>query len=139
MKTLLKIFCLILIIYAVWFPFSYFGKNQDKKEVRVSHIMVDTLERANEIKEELESGKTFESMLKDEKICDEKTLCGDLGYAHKGKWEPQLENVVFKMSKDEISNPINTQKGWHIIKITRINYYSDSENFKYNPYKYLEL
>ena len=137
MKKVLKIFCFILALYAICFPFCYFGKNIDKKEVRVSHILVDTEEEANKIKSEIEEGKKFEDLVEKIPMCEQYD-CGDLGYTQRRRLVPEIDSAVFTMPQDKISDPIKTDYGWHIVKVTKINYYSDSENFKYNPYRYYE-
>ncbi len=137
MKTILKIFCLILIFYAVWFPFSYFGTNNDKMEVRVSHIVVDTEEEAKNIKQNIQNGKNFEDIAK-EYSSKQELPCGDIGFAQRGKLLENLENAVFKLNNNEISDPLQSEFGWHLVKVTNIKYYSDKENFKYNPYKFVK-
>ncbi len=138
MKTILKLSCLILIIYAVYFPITYFGKNSDKMEVRVSHILVNSEEEAKIIRQNISDGKNFEDMAKEYSL-DSKETGGDIGYTQRGRLENSINNAVFTLKRNELSQPIETKYGWHIVKVTKIKYYSDESNFKYNPYKYLEL
>ena len=138
MKIILKLLCLILTIYAVYFPISYFGKNSDKMEVRVSHILVDSEEQSKIIRQNILDGKKFEDMAKEYSL-DSKATNGDIGYTQRGRLENNINDAVFTLNKNEISEPIQTRYGWHIVKVTEIKYYSDENNLKYNPYKYLDL
>ena len=42
---------------------------------------------------------------------------GEIGYVIKGQLVPEFESKAFSMKKDEISDPVKTQFGWHIIKV----------------------
>ena len=138
MKKILTIFCWIVAFYAVWFPFSYFGKDIDKMEVRLSHILVDTQEEANNIKQQIEQGKKFED-LADKYSKELRSKGGDIGYAQRNRYDKNVEKAAFTLNKGEISEPVQSKHGWHLVKVTNIRYYSDSENFKYNPKRYIEL
>lgn len=138
MKTILTIFCWILAIYAVWFPISYFGKYYDKMEVRLSHILVKTENEAVKIKQEITEGKDFNEMAEKysmDKLSDK----GDIGYSQRYRYTPEIDYAAFHLGKNEVSTPIESKHGWHLIKVTDIRYYSDSENFKYNPYRYVNM
>ncbi len=89
-----------------------------QKEVKASHILVDTEEKAKEIKKKLNKGSKFEDLVKEfSKDEGSKANGGDLGYVMKGQLVPEFENKAFSMKKDEISDPVKTQFGWHIIKV----------------------
>jgi parvulin-like peptidyl-prolyl isomerase len=88
-----------------------------QKEVKVAHILVDTEETAKEIKKKLNKGSKFEDLAKEfSKDEGSKVGGGELGYVMKGQLVPEFENKAFSMKKDEISDPVKTQFGWHIIK-----------------------
>ena len=48
MKNIVKILCILIAIYSIYFPLSYFNKNAYKKEIKISHILVETEEDANQ-------------------------------------------------------------------------------------------
>jgi peptidylprolyl isomerase/peptidyl-prolyl cis-trans isomerase C len=89
-----------------------------QKEVKVSHILVDTEEKAKQLKEKINKGSKFEDLVK-EFSTDEgsKATGGELGYVMKGQLVPEFENKAFSMKQNEISDPVKTQFGWHIIKV----------------------
>ena len=43
---------------------------------------------------------------------------GELGYFSKGKMVKEFDNVAFSMEKGKISDPVKTEHGYHIIKVT---------------------
>ena len=89
-----------------------------QKEVKVSHILVDTEEKAKEIKKKLNKGSKFETLVKAfSKDEGSKTNSGELGYVMKGQLVPEFESKAFSMKKGEISDPVKTQFGWHIIRV----------------------
>lgn len=88
-----------------------------QKEVKVAHILVDTEEKAKEIKKKLNKGSKFEDLVKEfSKDEGSKANGGELGYVMKGQLVPEFENKAFSMKQDEVSDPVKTQFGWHIIK-----------------------
>ncbi len=90
-----------------------------KQEVKASHILVDTEEKAKEIHKKLSKGSKFEDLVKKfTKDEASKENGGELGfYATKGQLVPEFESKVFAMKKNEISEPVKTAFGWHIIKL----------------------
>ena len=93
-------------------------KLKGQKEVKASHILVDTEEKAKEIKKKLNKGSKFEALVKEfSKDEGSKANGGELGYVRKGQLVPEFESKTFSMKKDEISDPVKTQFGWHIIRV----------------------
>lgn len=89
-----------------------------QREIKVSHILVDTEEKSKEIKKKLNKGSNFEDLAKElSKDEGSRVNNGELGYVLKGQLVPEFENKAFSMKKGEISEPIKTQFGWHIIKL----------------------
>lgn len=89
-----------------------------QKEVKASHILVDTEEKAKEIKKKLSKGSKFEALVKEfSKDEGSKANSGELGYVMKGQLVPEFESKSFSMKKGEISDPVKTQFGWHIIRV----------------------
>lgn len=87
------------------------------KKVKASHILVKTEDEANALLDELESGKDFAELAKEKSWCPSKADGGDLGWFGKGQMVKEFEDAAFSMEKGEVSKPIKTQFGWHIIKL----------------------
>ncbi|MBU5314606.1 peptidylprolyl isomerase [Tissierella carlieri] len=101
---------------------SYFEQNKtsfdQKEEVRARHILVKTEDQAKEIKEKISAGEDFAQLAK-EHSTDEMTKesGGDLGFFGKGKMVKEFEEEAFGLGIGEISNPVKTDYGYHIIKV----------------------
>lgn len=87
-------------------------------QVRASHILVDKLSLAQQIKEDLEDGADFRKIATEYSNCPSKKRGGDLGSFGRGKMVPEFERAVYKMSIGEVSDPVKTKHGYHIIKRT---------------------
>ena len=128
MKLLLKIFCWILAAFCIYFPFSYKHSYADLKEYRISHILVNTKEEAEEIKQNIQDRKkTFEDSAKEYSKCESAIAKGDIGYSPKGMLYKNIENTAINLKRGEISEPIQSEYGWHLIKLTGIKYFSDGD------------
>jgi peptidyl-prolyl cis-trans isomerase C len=100
---------------------KYFDDNKEmfKGEASVSakHILVDTEEKATEIKEKINNGLGFEDAAREFSTCPSSSQGGDLGVFTRGKMVPEFENAAFELELGEISNPVKTQFGYHLIKV----------------------
>ena len=85
--------------------------------VHASHILVEDLDKANEIYEKIQNGEEFEELAKEFSTCPSSQRGGDLGVFYPGQMVPEFDEAVFAMEKDEISKPVKTQFGYHIIKL----------------------
>ncbi|HHQ2899431.1 TPA: peptidylprolyl isomerase PrsA [Bacillus cereus] len=93
-----------------------------KLEIRASHILVKDEETAKKVKEELAQGKSFEELAKQySEDPGSKEKNGDLGFFGPGKMVKEFDEAAHKLKKGEISEPVKTQYGYHIIKITDTN------------------
>ncbi len=86
--------------------------------VKASHLLVKTEEEAKKIKEEIVNGKDFAQAAKEVSICPSGLNGGDLGYFSRGQMVKEFEDAAFSMEIGEISNPIKTQFGYHLIYLT---------------------
>lgn len=89
----------------------------EPETTKASHILVDDKEQADEIIKEINNGLPFEEAAKKYSRCPSNTVGGDLGYFEKGKMVPEFEAAAFDMKIGEISAPVKTQFGYHIIKL----------------------
>jgi peptidyl-prolyl cis-trans isomerase C len=88
-----------------------------EQEVHARHILVDTEEEAKAIEAELKAGADFAEEAKKKSRDPGAANGGDLGYFTKDQMVPEFSEVAFKLDKGQISDPIHTQFGWHIIKV----------------------
>lgn len=89
-----------------------------EEEVSARHILVESEDKAKELKEKIKGGGDFAALAKENsKDTGSKEDGGNLGYFGHGQMVPQFEEVVFKLAKGDVSDPVKTQFGWHLIKI----------------------
>lgn len=100
---------------------NYFNSNQGSfntpESVKASHILVKEEEEINKISKEIEDGLAFEEAAGKYSTCPSKERGGDLGYFTKGQMVPEFENAAFSMEEGEVSEPVKTQFGYHLIKL----------------------
>lgn len=120
MKNIIKIFMAIALIFGGLGAFAnYFNPNLDVHEVRASHILVKTRPEAVKIKKEIESGKiSFEDAAREYSLCPSGQNGGDLGYFNRKQMVQQFSDTAFDLKVGQISDPVGTKFGWHIIKTT---------------------
>jgi parvulin-like peptidyl-prolyl isomerase len=87
-------------------------------QVRASHILVDDEATAKDLKTKIEKGASFESMARDHSSCPSSAKGGDLGWFGKGQMVKPFEEAAFSTPENQVSAPIKTQFGYHLIKVT---------------------
>jgi peptidyl-prolyl cis-trans isomerase C len=87
-------------------------------EVRASHILVSSEQEALNLYNQIKSGKKFEKLAKKHSDCPSSKKGGDLGYFTRGKMVREFEDAAFNMETGQVSQPIKTQFGFHLIKVT---------------------
>jgi peptidyl-prolyl cis-trans isomerase C len=93
------------------------AKITPEKEVRASHILVESEDKAKEIAQKLKAGGDFAALAKENSKDPGASGGGDLGYFSKSQMVPEFAEAAFRMQKGQISDPVKTQFGWHIIKV----------------------
>ncbi|MGE0767675.1 MAG: peptidylprolyl isomerase [Hyphomicrobiaceae bacterium] len=89
-----------------------------QEEVRARHILVESEDKAKELYEKIAHGAEFTQLAKQfSKDPGSKDDGGDLGYFTRGRMVPQFEEAAFKLDKGEVSLPVQSQFGWHLIKV----------------------
>ena len=88
------------------------------KEVRASHILVDSKLEADKLIAQINGGRKFEDLAKKYSKCPSGKKGGDLGYFGRGQMVKPFESAAFELEKGTISKPVETQFGYHIIKVT---------------------
>jgi peptidyl-prolyl cis-trans isomerase C len=92
------------------------GQLNPEQEIRARHILVASEEEAKEIAERLKKGEDFAALAK-EKSKDSGAEGGDLGFFTRGQMLKPFEDAAFALDAGAISEPVQTQFGWHIIKV----------------------
>ena len=85
-------------------------------KVKCAHILVEKQSQALQILEEIKQGKKFGAAAKEISTCPSSKKEGDLGYFTKGQMVKEFEDVAFNLEIGEVSAPVKTQFGYHIIK-----------------------
>jgi len=88
-----------------------------QEEVHARHILVESEDEAKTILGELKGGADFAALAKEKSKDPGAAAGGDLGYFTKDQMVPEFAEVAFKMYPGQLSNPVKTQFGWHIIKV----------------------
>lgn len=86
-------------------------------QVRASHLLVNTKEEAEQCKQEIASGKTFAEVAQAVSKCPSKAQGGDLGFFGRGQMVAPFEQAAFGLPVGEVSEPVQTQFGWHLIQV----------------------
>ena len=101
---------------------DYYEKHKEDfavGRIRASHILVKTEEDARNILERLKKGEDFAKIAKKSSIDPGSAKNGgDLGFFSAGQMVPEFEAVAVKLKQGEISEPLKTKFGYHIIKVT---------------------
>jgi peptidyl-prolyl cis-trans isomerase C len=88
-----------------------------KDQIRAAHILVSTEDEAQQIKKELSEGLSFEEAAQKYSSCPSKSKGGDLSYFSKGQMVPEFEMACFAGQIGDVTEPVATQFGYHIIHI----------------------
>ena len=102
---------------------KYYDENKDnfseRETVTAKHILVDNEEAAKKIKNEIVAGNvSFEEAAEKYSSCPSKEQGGSLGAFSRGMMVPEFEEASFTLPVGEVSDPVQTQFGYHIIKVT---------------------
>ena len=87
-----------------------------QEEIHARHILVLTEKQAQDVLIQLKAGADF-GLLADQKSIDKNAPQGDLGYFTKEMMIPEFAEAVFAMKKGQLSGPVKTAYGWHIIQV----------------------
>ncbi|MEA4882204.1 MAG: peptidylprolyl isomerase [Clostridia bacterium] len=102
---------------------KYFDEHKsdydEPEQVKASHILVETESEAKEIQKRLSAGEEFASIAT-EKSLDPGSAAegGDLGFFPRGRMTAEFEKVAFSMAPGQTSNPVKSEFGYHIIRVT---------------------
>ena len=87
------------------------------EEYNASHILVETEEEAKAIKEELDAGADFAALARERSTGPSGPNGGSLGWFGPGAMVPSFEAAVIALEVGEVSDPVQTQFGWHVVTL----------------------
>jgi peptidyl-prolyl cis-trans isomerase C len=82
------------------------------------HILVDTEEQCNELKQQILDGTDFAEVAKEHSSCPSGRNGGDLGQFGPGQMVKEFDEVVFSSEVNQVHGPVKTQFGYHLLEIT---------------------
>ncbi|MCD6155610.1 MAG: peptidylprolyl isomerase [Candidatus Atribacteria bacterium] len=89
----------------------------EPEKVKAKHIMVSSEQQAQEVLNELRSGKPFEEVAKEKSESPDASSGGDMGYVERGDLSEEIEKVVFELAPGNFSDAIKTDYGFHIFMV----------------------
>lgn len=94
-----------------------FVEGEPEKEYNASHILVETLDEAKELITMLDGGADFAELAKEKSTGPSGPNGGELGWFGAGRMVPEFEAAVIGLETGAVSEPVQTQFGWHVIKL----------------------
>jgi len=82
------------------------------------HILVDTEEKCNDLKQQIADGAEFIDIARDNSSCPSGKTGGDLGEFGPGQMVKEFDEVVFSGEIGVVHGPVKTQFGYHLLEIT---------------------
>ena len=119
-----KVFSLLLVVFAMMISSFLYVEAADIREVQALHILVNTEDEANQIREEILAGQTknevfynFMNAAKKYSKCPSGKDGGILGYFGRGDMVKPFEEAAFNLPNGQVSEPVKTQVGYHLIYV----------------------
>lgn len=97
------------------------AKLKDKKQAHARHILVKTKEEALDVAKKIKAGESFDALAKKLSIdTGSGAKGGDLGFFTADAMVPEFSKAVFAMKAGQVSDPVATSFGWHVIKLEEV-------------------
>ncbi|KGB83709.1 peptidylprolyl isomerase [Rhodovulum sp. NI22] len=96
---------------------AQYANAEPETEYNASHILVETEEEAAELKAALDTGADFAELAKEKSIGPSGPSGGELGWFTAGMMVKPFEDAVMSMEAGTVSDPVETQFGWHVIRL----------------------
>ena len=87
-------------------------------KAQARHILVDTEEKCNDLKQQITDGADFADVARDNSSCPSGKTGGDLGEFGPGQMDKEFDEVVFSGEIGVVHGPVKTQFGYHLLEIT---------------------
>ena len=103
---------------------AYYNDNksefQEPERVSAKHILMESEEEIKEVRAKIEAGEmTFEEAAREKSTCPSSAQDGNLGEFSRGMMVPEFEQAAFELEVGEVSQPVKTQFGFHLIKVEK--------------------
>ena len=85
-------------------------------KIHCAHILVKTEQEARAMLDQLNKGASFSKLAMEKSLCPSKKRGGDLGTFGRGQMVREFELAAFALRRGEISQPVRTKFGWHLIR-----------------------
>ena len=92
-------------------------KLEPVRYVSAGHILVDSYDEAIALKKRIDEGENFERLAQKYSKCPSAQRGGALGSFGRGQMVKPFENAAFNLNVGEVSEPVKTDFGWHLIKV----------------------
>lgn len=121
MKKLSAAFFALFLLFTSALP--VFAKqntdpNADKyTEVHALHILTRTKNQSKAVIMRVNNGESFKQLARQFSNCPSGKVGGDLGWFGRGQMVPEFEKAAFETPIGEMSDPVQTEFGWHVIKV----------------------
>lgn len=86
-------------------------------EIKARHILVEDEETAKKVEDKLDDGEDFADLAKEYSEDSSAEDGGDIGFFTVGQMVPEFEEAAYKLDKDEVSEPVQSEYGFHIIEV----------------------
>lgn len=86
-------------------------------KAKARHILVDTEEQCQALKDEINSGADFADLARQHSTCPSGRQGGDLGEFGPGMMVPEFDEVVFSADINAVQGPVKTQFGFHLLEV----------------------
>ena len=93
---------------------------QQEKQVKARHILLKDKKEAEKLVAKLQKGADFATLARDHSTCPSAAQGGDLGFFTRNRMVKEFADAAFALKKDEISPPVKTKFGYHIIQVVEI-------------------
>jgi peptidyl-prolyl cis-trans isomerase C len=104
----------IIVNFSKWNP----NRRNKMPKARARHILVDSKEKCEELKNEITAGADFGEVAKQHSTCPSGKQGGDLGEFGPGQMVKEFDEVVFSGEVNTVHGPVKTQFGYHLLEIT---------------------
>ncbi len=99
---------------------KHISEFHQEKQVRASHILVKDKATAEKLEAELKNGADFATLARKNSTCPSASQGGDLGFFTRERMVKEFSDAAFALKPGEISAPVKTKYGYHIIKVSEV-------------------